>query len=124
MSEENAPPAVTTVKLVSRDDVEYDLPLPAATLSRFVCNSLSLENETDTLPDDCDESDLKVDVMRVSGECLGKVVDFLKHHKDEAMGEITMPLPGPTFEDVSYNDFILGRVACCGNSRKVFVLFV
>ena len=98
MSEENTPPI--TVKLVSRDDVEFDLPLGAASLSRFVCNSLNLDNEADALPEDADD-DLKVDVIRVSGDCLGKVVDFLKHHKEEPMGEITMPLPGPTFEDVS-----------------------
>ena len=86
-----------TVKLVSRDDVEFVLPLEAAKESRFVANSLSLDDDS---PEE-NESDLRVDVIRVSGGCLEKVVDFLTHYKEEPMAEITMPLPGPTFEDVS-----------------------
>ena len=85
------------VKLVSRDDVEFVLSVEAAKESRFVANSLSLDDDS---PEDA-ESDLRVDVIRVSGGCLGKVVAFLKHFKEEPMAEITMPLPGPTFEDVS-----------------------
>lgn len=87
-----------TVKLVSRDDVEFVLPVDAAKESRFVANSLSLDDNDN--PEE-NESDLRVDVIRVSGGCLEKVVDFLKHFKEEPMAEITMPLPGPTFEDVS-----------------------
>lgn len=86
-----------TVKLVSRDDVEFVLPVEAAKESRFVANSLSLDDDS---PEE-NESDLRVDVIRVSGGCLEKVVDFLTHYKEEPMAEITMPLPGPTFEDVS-----------------------
>jgi len=90
------------IKLVSRDDVEFHLPLKAAKLSRFVCNSLSLD-EDGQLPveEDDNKEDLKVDVIRVSGGCLEKVVDFMNHHAEEAMEEVAMPLPGPTFEDVS-----------------------
>ena len=89
------------VKLVSRDDMEYELPLRAARLSRFVGNSLNLDDDNDA-PDDAEET-LKVDVIRVSGGCLEKVVAFLKHHDEQPMNEITMPLPGPTFEDVSHD---------------------
>lgn len=89
------------VKLVSRDDQEFDLPLKAAKLSRFVCNSLSLDDDGQLPAEDEDNKEgLKVDVIRVSGGCLEKVVAFMKHHAEEAMQEITMPLPGPTFEDV------------------------
>ena len=88
-----------TVKLVSRDDVEFVLPLEAARESKFVADSLNLDDAGND--DDDEQQDLKVDVIRVSGACLEKVVDFLKHYKEEAMSEITMPLPGPSFEDVS-----------------------
>ena len=89
-----------TVKLVSRDDVEFVLPVEAAKESRFVANSLNLDDEGEG-EDTNGGSDLRVDVIRVSGACLEKVVDFLKHYKEEPMSEISMPLPGPTFEDVS-----------------------
>mmetsp|Transcript_3984 Transcript_3984/g.7954 ORF Transcript_3984/g.7954 Transcript_3984/m.7954 type:complete len:179 (-) Transcript_3984:106-642(-) len=100
------------IKLVSRDDVEFHLPLKAAKLSRFVCNSLSLD-EDGQLPaeDEENKEDLKVDVIRVSGGCLEKVVDFMTHHADEAMQEITMPLPGPTFEDCMPQEWYRGFVA-------------
>lgn len=98
-----------TVKLVSRDDQEFTLPLAAAKLSVFVRNSLGVDEDHNNNPaaEDADDADdgeveegLKVDVIRVSGGCLGKVVEFMKHHNEEAMAEITMPLQGPTFEDV------------------------
>lgn len=93
--------AERTVKLVSRDDIEFFLPVEAAKESRFIANSLNLEDGDG--PEDGGDEELKVDVIRVSGGCLEKVVNFLKHYKEEPMEEITMPLPGPTFEDVSYS---------------------
>ena len=91
--------AERTVKLVSRDDVEFVLPVEAAKESRFVANSLNLDDGEG--PEEGGDEELKVDVIRVSGGCLEKVVNFLKHYKEEPMTEITMPLPGPSFEDVS-----------------------
>lgn len=88
-----------SVKLVSRDDQEFTLPLAAAKLSVFVRNSLGCDEDQNPAEEENEEG-LKVDVIRVSGGCLGKVVEFMKHHNEEAMGEITMPLQGPTFEDV------------------------
>ena len=92
------------VKLISRDDQEFELPLAAAVLSRMVSNSLGMEDGGDGGEDEEEataDTELKVDVMRVSGACLEKVVAFLKHHHEQPMDEITMPLPGPTFEEVS-----------------------
>ena len=102
-----------TVKLVSRDDVEFVLPVEAARESRFVADSLNLD---DVNLEDAD-NDLRVDVIRVSGGCLEKVVDFLKHFKEEPMSEITMPLPGPTFEDVSNQRLFCWR----GHARRPFI---
>lgn len=94
-----------TVKLVSRDDQDFYLPSSAAKLSRFVCNSLGLDEDGQNPGEDEGEEGLKVDVIRVSGACLGKVVEFMKHHNEEPMQEITMPLQGPTFEDVRHTSW-------------------
>jgi hypothetical protein len=104
------------IKLISRDDVEYRLPLRAALLSKFVGNSLGLEGdvndmeeedieqqlrENNNTDDGTTDGELKVEVLRVSGRCLEKIVAFMEHHYTEAMEEISMPLPGPTFDEVS-----------------------
>lgn len=52
----------------------------------------SIENE--------DDETQTVDVIRVSTDCLSKVVDFLKHNDEEQMLEIPTPLNGNTFEEV------------------------
>jgi S-phase kinase-associated protein 1 len=89
-----------TVTLVSLDDQAFDLSVGACKLSNLVRNSIGLDEDC-TTEDDLPEGELKVEIMRVSGQCLEKIVAFLEHHHVEEMGEIAMPLAGPTFEDVS-----------------------
>jgi S-phase kinase-associated protein 1 len=62
--------------------------------------------------DDDEESEmpLEVDVLRVKGDCLEKVVDFMKHFNEEKMKEIPTPLGGSSFNEVMdqkwYQDFV------------------
>lgn len=78
------------VKLRSSQEVEFELPVKAAMVSELVKDSI--ENE--------DDETQTVDVIRVSTDCLSKVVDFLKHNDEEQMLEIPTPLNGNTFEEV------------------------
>jgi hypothetical protein len=107
------------VKLVSGDNQTFELPLSAAKHSRLVRDALNIneQGEIEHEEDDNDNEDeenpeedaggdragrgLKpVDCLRVEGNCLEKVVEFLKHYEAEAMNEIPVPLPANTFEEV------------------------
>ena len=73
------------VTLVSRDDQKFELPLNAARLSEMVNNALNL----DAGEDDNEDEDLRpVEILRVTAECLEKVVDFLKHYNEDKMTDI------------------------------------
>ena len=61
--------------------------------------------------DDDEEYSPVVDIMRVKGDCLAKVVDFLNHYKEEPMKEIPTPLGGSSFNEVSQRN-IERSVAC------------
>lgn len=81
----------------------YELPYKAAKLSEFLHDAAG-----DSVEDDEDNENgdiVNVDVSRVRGECLGKVVEFLKHYAEEPMKEIPTPLGGSSFNEVS-NDVV------------------
>ena len=118
---------VRLVTLVSLDDHKFTLPVDAAKESEMVSNALGLgddeedddddnEKEDDNGNDD-DDGDNKnknknndnnnnnketksVDLLKVTSRCLEQVVEFLKHHYEEKMNEIPMPLPGNNFDEV------------------------
>ncbi len=81
----------TTIKLRSEDDQIFELPLRAANLSSFV---------SDALTEDDDGTDSEVKVLRVKGDCLKKVVEFLIKYKEEPMKEIPLPLGGNSFAEI------------------------
>ena len=85
------------IRLVSRDDCVFELPVSAAKLSKLVLNNLPDNDDDD---DDVQEVYEDVTLLRVTGTCLEKVVEFLKHHDEEPMKEIPTPLPGNTLEEV------------------------
>jgi S-phase kinase-associated protein 1 len=100
------PEAREMLVLRSSDGIEYTLPMEAAKLAELV---------RDSLPDEADEGppgDMKkVDVMRVSSECLANVVAFLKHHDKEPMKEIPTPLGGNAFDEVSTYEYKDRKIA-------------
>jgi len=81
----------------------FELPFKAAKLSEFVKDAVG----------ECEEESAEVDVPRVKGECLEKVVAFLKHYDEEKMKDIPTPLGGSTFNEVMeqkwYQDFVDDR---------------
>ena len=91
------------VVLQSNDGASFELSKRAACASDFVRDSLGEEDDDDDDDDDNDNGDdnhrrtTVVDVLRVSGDCLAKVVEFLQHHDEEAMPEIHPPLVGKYF---------------------------
>lgn len=96
-----------TVTLVSLDDHRYTLPVEAAALSEMVSNALGLGDDADGDDDDDEDEENQdttpksVDLLKVTSRCLEKVVEFMKHHQQEKMNEIPMPLPGNNFDEVS-----------------------
>ncbi|CAB9501828.1 ubiquitin ligase complex SCF subunit sconC [Seminavis robusta] len=97
------------VLLRSAEGSEFFLPIEAAEVAELVRDSLD-ENEDDDDDDQRNKEQREVDVIRVSCDCLAKVVDFLKHHDEEPMTEIPTPLGGNSFEEVMpqqwYQNFV------------------
>ena len=77
------------ITLKSKDGKEFVLPADAAQISELVKESLSDSEE-----------EIVVEILRVSSDCLEKVVDFLKHYKEEKMKDIPTPLGGSSFNEV------------------------
>ena len=80
------------IKLKSKDEQVFELSADAAELSDLVKDSLGEDN---------DDNDV-IEILRVSSDCLSKVVEFLKHYKEEKMKEIPTPLGGSSFNEVSF----------------------
>ena len=76
------------IKLKSKDEQVFELPAEAAEISDLVKDSLG------------DSDDDVIEILRVSSECLQKVVEFLKHYHEEKMKEIPTPLGGSSFNEV------------------------
>jgi len=81
------------IKLVSRDDQEFELPVATARLAKIVDNVFDDEDESATPPQ-------RMDIIRVRGECLEKVIEYLKHYVEEPMKDIPMPLGGTSMQEV------------------------
>jgi hypothetical protein len=87
------------VILRSSEGREFTLPMTAAKLAELV---------NDSLPEDDDDDDCgattaefkKVDLIRVSGDCLAKVVEFMQHYDEDPMKDIPTPLGGTSFDEV------------------------
>ena len=106
--------STTTIKLVSNDDKEFVLPTATARLSKIVDNAFDDEEDNVTPPE-------TFDILRVRGECLEKVVEFLKHYVEEPMREIPMPLGGSTMDEVSYiNDQVHSKLCAFRDGTDSF----
>ncbi len=90
--------------LVSSDGVEFELPVAAAAASEYVLNACGRGTEDEDEPEPESEFE-NVDVLRVTSGALSKVVDFLKHHKEEPMKNIPTPLGASTFDEVSLSEY-------------------
>jgi hypothetical protein len=72
---------------------EFEISYGAAKLSELIKDSVGEDfEEDDAMPE--------IDVPRVKGDCLEKVVDFMKHYNVEPMKEIPTPLGGSSFNEV------------------------
>jgi hypothetical protein len=80
----------TIVKLMSEEQV-FEITPEEGEISVLIRNTV----------EDREETEIEVPIDRVKPACLAKVVDFLKHHKEEKMREIPTPLDFPTFNEVS-----------------------
>jgi hypothetical protein len=92
--------------LVSSDGVEFTLPVAAAALSEYVLNACGRGTEDDDNETELESEFENVDVLRVTSGALSKVVDFLKHYKEEPMKNIPTPLGASTFDEVSLSEYL------------------
>lgn len=88
-----------TVMLKSMPDEKGDvktfkMAFKAAELSEFI------KDTAGEAVDDADDTPVEIEVTRVGGDCLAKVVDFLNHYHEEPMKEIPTPLGGSSFNEV------------------------
>jgi hypothetical protein len=106
------------IKLKSKDEQVFELTADAASISDLVRDSL-----TDAEDDD------PIEILRVSSDCLQKVVEFLKHYKEENMKEIPTPLGGSSFNEVRAKNaglyepfYTTGTFVFCKSRESLLVL--
>mmetsp|Transcript_20819 Transcript_20819/g.31799 ORF Transcript_20819/g.31799 Transcript_20819/m.31799 type:complete len:92 (-) Transcript_20819:108-383(-) len=75
------------IRLNSQEEEEFELTLAAAKLSELVRESI--EDDTDS-----------IHIIRVSSDCLRKVVAYLKKYHKQPMKDISTPLGANSFEEV------------------------
>ena len=95
----------TMVKLISMKDESgdpqvFEISMAAARISEFIRDAYGDAGDREDDDDDDDSNPVEIEVPRVRGPCLKKVVDFMKHHHEEAMKEIPTPLGGSNFNEV------------------------
>ncbi|GAX14544.1 hypothetical protein FisN_6Lh321 [Fistulifera solaris] len=89
------------VTLISSDKQEFKLSAEAVKLARMVASSLNLIQEDDDGDEDDTAAELDpLELSRVEGSVLAKVVEYLSHYLEEPMKEIPQPLGGTTFNEV------------------------
>mmetsp|Transcript_3853 Transcript_3853/g.10111 ORF Transcript_3853/g.10111 Transcript_3853/m.10111 type:complete len:195 (+) Transcript_3853:103-687(+) len=119
MNMDNDNDETTMIKLRSMADDDgntevFDISMAAAKISDLIRDAAGVEDREDDDDDDDDDADdenpLEIEVSRVKGPCLAKVVDFMKHHHEEKMKEIPTPLGGSSFNEVMdqewYQNFV------------------
>ena len=110
MSEEGGDNDDVFVELVSLDDKHFQIPVAAAKHAKLVRRSLGGDDD-----DDDDNFEIvgskTVDLLRVRGEALQRVVDFLNHYHTQPMREIPTPLGSHSFDEVGSTRLDVKRVA-------------
>lgn len=79
-----------TLKLKSNDGKEFEVSESACKISEFLIDT----------PRNEDKEVTEIEIPRVSGETLEKVVEYMKHYAEEKMKEVPTPLGGNSFDEV------------------------
>lgn len=131
----NAPRTMTKkgrmITLISRDHVHFQISKSAAMHSIFIKDSLGFDDDGNNDSDDDNDNDIddndnhdnstmecslnsrNVDVLRVSGSCLEKVIEFLNHYSMDPMNEIMKPLDGNTFDEIIRQEWYRTFIQSC-----------
>ena len=76
------------------DQRTFEIPYAAAKISELIVDATGDQDQEEDQP-------MEIDIARVKGDCLEKVVDFMIHYHQEAMKPIPTPLGGNSFNEVS-----------------------
>ena len=98
--------------LCSSDGEKFQVSRHAASVSELIQSTLSCEEDDDNV-----EMTAEVPLPRVRGEVLKHIVDFMAHHADDPMPEITVPIEGTSVGEVRscslFSLFVSPRVFYC-----------
>ncbi len=75
------------------DQRMFEIPYAAARISELICDATGDQDHDGDKP-------MEIEIGRVKGDCLEKVVDFMNHYHQETMKAIPTPLGGNTFNEV------------------------
>ncbi|ACI65657.1 predicted protein [Phaeodactylum tricornutum CCAP 1055/1] len=89
-----------TITFISNDKQEFDLPFEAAKTAGLVEDFFESSDDNEENNDGGKPNRREMEFPRVEGRILSLIVDFLKHHNEEQMKEIPVPLGGSTFDEV------------------------
>jgi len=92
-----------TIRVTTVDGGEFELPMAAARISQLLNDSMPERDEDDDDDEEVEEGEKvpSIELLRVSSECLQKVVDFMVQYHNEPMNPIPTPLGASRFEEVS-----------------------
>lgn len=113
----------TMIKLRSMADEDgntqvFDISMAAAQISDLIRDAAGEPEDREDDDDDGDNAPLEIEVSRVKGPCLAKVVDFMIHHHEEKMKEIPTPLGGSSFNEVRLFFSFDGTVSAVATIRS------
>ena len=81
---------IVKLKCTGDEEQEFEITLEEGDISELIRNTT----------EDREETEIEIEIARVKRECLAKVVEFMKHYKEDKMKEIPSPLDRLTFNEV------------------------
>ena len=88
------------VTLIGEGGETFEIPLKAAKASILIKDTVSADEGAEDGTGDEQMTLEPINMPRVKGACLKKIVEFLIHHSEDPMKEIPHPLPADTFSEV------------------------
>ena len=106
------------IRLRSKDGDAYEIEERAAKLSKFVETTIDCDDDGEEHADD--EDMIEVPILKVSSNCLSKVVQFMEHYDEDPLKEIKTPLEGEDLDTIVKQEWY--RTFISADLKMVFEL--